>query len=398
MGGHSKTILLPVLVAAMAVTAALAANAANVPAMPDRIVRSDNNQITGIRVLRAEVARVVYKRFDGRGGVLTIPSSNVKEIHWGDSGAFRRALAAYAKNDIKNALAILLELPKTGPREFWYGPYRSLMIGKCHYRLRAYDKALPVFEKITRQYGNSFYLLKAIEGKALAYTRKGAIEQAAKAYAEFDPRGSYASPGSPEPYGKLWQWRGREGMAKAYAEREKKAAEAGEIYAGLAKGTGAALAKLPAALKGDKAEITGIYQRALVGSVKALLKAGKFDAALKQIEAVSEQITDRSARVEMYAVVGTALADKAAKAPDDQKKTLQKKALLAYMRVYILYPDQKAQRVKCMLGAAIASRLLGAPDDNRRAIKLCQAIIAEHPNSPEAKQQAPRLLQELGVR
>jgi hypothetical protein len=397
VGGHNKTIILLVLVAAMAVTAAPAANAANAPMMPDRIVRSDNNQITGIRVLRAEVARVVYKRFDGRGGVLTIPASNVKEIHWGDSGAFRRALAAYAKNDIKNALAILLELPKNGPREFWYGPYRSLMIGKCHYRLKAYDKALPVFAKITRQYGNSFYLLKAIEGKALAYTRKGAIEQAAKAYAEFDPRGSYASPGSPEPYGKLWQWRGREGMAKAYAELEKKAA-AGEIYAGLAKGTGAALAKLPAALKGDKAEITGIYQRALVGSVNALLKAGKTDAALKQIEDVSEQITDRSARVNMYAVVGTALAAKAAKAPDDQKKALQKKALLAYMRVYILYPDQKAQRVKCMLGAAIVSRLLGAPDDNRRAIKLCQAIIAEHPNSPEAKQQAPRLLQELGVR
>ena len=127
------------------------------------------------------------------------------------------------------------------------------------------------------------------------------------------------------------------------------------------------------------------------------MKAKKYGEARTLIERISSDIKDRSARVELYAVLGDLLVKETAKAAGDKKKSLRKKALLAYMRVYILYPDQKAQRVRCMLGAAVASRQLGTRDDNRRAVKLCKAIIAEDPESEEAKQ-ALTLLQGLGVK
>ena len=391
---HSKVIV-PALTAAMLLTAALTASAA-APAMPDRIERTDKAQITGIRVISAQVNVVEYEKFDGRGGVKTLRSSDIKEIHWGDAGAFRRPMAVYPKRP-KAALALFLKLPKTGPRAFWYAPRLELMIGKCLYRLKKYDEALPHFQTIIKDHARSYYVLKAIEGEARCHERKRDFEQAAKAYERFDPRSNYESHVLPEPYGKMLQWRGREEMAKIFLKLDGKAGDASRIYAGLAKGTSAAIAKLPAELKAHVAEIHAIHQRALVGSVNALVKAGKADQARKMIEKISMHITDKSARVDMYVLLGGLLEKEAAKAPEEKKKSLRKKALLAYMRVYILYPGQKAQRAKCMLAAAIASHQLGSPDDNRRAVKLCDAITTDYPGSAEAKE-ASRLLQGLGIR
>lgn len=395
MRPHSKAII-PVLAAAMTLTAALAASAATL-AMPDRIVRTDNGQITGIRVLSAEIDGVVYQKFRGSGDTKTISAHNVKEIHWGDAGAFRRAEADYDKGRVKAALELFRKLPKTGPRAFWYAPRLELMIGKCLYRMKQYDEALSHFQTVVKDHARSLYVLKAIEGAALSLAKNGNLKLAAEAYAKFDPRNNYASPGSPEPYGKMLQWHGREQMAKLLAQLDGMAEEASKIYAGLAKGTGGVLAKPPAELKANVREISAIYQRALVGSVDALEKVGKPEQAIKLIEKISEQITEKSVRVGMYARLGDLLARQAAKAPDDDKNSLRKKALLAYMRVYILYPGLKAQRVRCMLGAAIASHQLGTPDDNGRAVKLCKAIIAEQPESEEAKQ-ATTLLLQLGAR
>jgi len=383
--------------AAMTALAAAAVNAADMPVMPDRIILVGGGQITSIKIISADVSGIVHRKFDGRGGIKTVPAAKVKEISWGDAGEFRRALALYKRPDPPAALKVLRGLPEIGPRAFWYGPYRHLMIGKCLYRMKKYEDAILEFRIVTRQHSRSFYVLKAIEGTALSYKALGKPALAAKAYAEFDPRGAYGVAGSPDPYGKMWQWRGRLGMADAYVGARGKAAEAGKIYAGLARGTGAALAKLAPDLKAGEPEIRRIHQHALVGAGKALMKAGKFDDAIKWVESVQDRITDKAARVGMYAMLGDLLASKAGKAAENEKKLIRKKALLAYMRVYILYPGHKAERLKAMLGAATMSRLLGTPEDNRRAARLCQEIVAQFPKSDEARR-ARLMLQALGIK
>ena len=395
MRPHNKAII-PVLTAAMILTAALAASAAELT-MPDRIVLTNKGQITGIRVMSAEVDGVTYKKFDGRGDAKTVPADSVDEISWGDAGEFRRVISLYDRNKVKEALELLRKLPETGPRAFWYAPYRELILGKCLYRMRKYDEALPHFDVVIKRYPRSLYAPSAIEGLARSYGKKRDVKLAAEAYAMLDPTNSYASPGSPEPYGKMLQWRGREEMAKLFVKLDGRAEEASKIYAGLAKGASAVLAKPPAELKAHLSAIRAIHQRALMGGVDALEKAGKLKQARELIESISEQITDKSVRVGMYARLGDLLAAEAEEAPEGARKSLRKKALLAYMRVYILYPGREAQRSRCMLGAAIASRQLGSPDDNIRAVKLCKAIMAEHPRSKEAKE-VPKLLQELGVK
>ena len=395
MRRHTKAII-PALAAAMVLTVALTAGAATLT-MPDRIVLEDKTQITGVRIFRADVDGIEYQKFDGRGDRKTVPVSNVNEISWGDAGDFRRVMSLYKRARLREALELLRSLPEIGPRAFWYAPLRQLMIGKCLYRMRKYDEAVTHFETVVKQHARSYYVLTAIEGLARSYGKKRDLKRAAEAYAKLDPGNSYASPGSPEPYGKMLQWKGREQMAKLFVQLEGRAEEASKIFAGLAAGTSGVLDKPPAELKPHLKTIAAIYQRALLGSVDALIKAGKQEQARKLIEKISEQITKKSVRVGMYARLGDLLAAEAAKAPDAAKKSLRKKALLAYMRVYILYPGGKAQRARCMLGAAIASRQLGSPDDNRRALRLCKAIVAEHPGSEEAPQ-AETLLQTLGVK
>ncbi|MFH1730600.1 MAG: hypothetical protein ABIF82_02985 [Planctomycetota bacterium] len=383
--------------AAMTILAAAAVNAADMPVMPDRIILVGEAQITNIKIISADVSGITYRRFDDKGDTTTVPAVKVEEISWGDAGEFRRALALYKKPDPPGALKALRELPATGPRAFWYGPYRHLLIGECLYLTKKYEDAIPEFRIVTRQHSRSFYALKAIEGAALSYKALGKPTLAAQAYAEFDPHGAYGVAGSPDPYGKMWQWRGRLGMADAYADVPGKAEEAGKIYAGLVRGTGAALAKLAPELKADEPEIRRIQQLALVGAPKALMKAEKFDEAIKSVESVQDRIQDKAARVGMYAMLGELLAGKAEKAAENEKGLARKKALLAYMRVYILYPGHKAERLKAMLGAATMSRLLGTPEDNRRAVRLCQEIVAEFPNSDEARR-AKLMLQTLGIK
>jgi len=385
------------LVAAMTALAAAAANAADMPVMPDRIILVGEGQITSIKIISADVKGIAYKRFDGRGEIKTVLAVKVKEISWGDAGEFRRALALYKRPDPPAALKVLRGLPAAGPRAFWYGPYRHLLIGECLYRMKKYEDAIPEFRIVTRQHSRSFYVLKAIEGVALSYKALGKPALAAKAYAEFDPRSAYGVADSPNPYGKMWQWRGRLGMADAYVGAPGKAAEAGKIYAGLARGTGAALAKLAPELKAAEPEIRRIHQQALVGAGNALMKAGKFGDAIKWVEAVQDRIKDKAARVGMYAMLGELLAGKAEKVAETEKKLVRKKALIAYMRVYILYPGHKAERLKAMFGAATMSRLLGTPEDNRRAARLCQEIVAQFPSSGEARR-ARLMLQALGIK
>ncbi len=390
-----------------AITAALSILVAfqTAPAMargtvtPDRIVPWSGQQITGITITSAEVTGVTYSKFSGGGPTRRMLAEEIKEISWGDAPAnFKRALKAYEEQDYEQARRYLEKPTDREPRAFWYEPYKEILQGNCLLKLHKYRSSLPRFDAAIRHHPQSFYVLGAIQGKAQAHLALKQYDSAADTYQKLDPNNLYQNVGSPEPYGKLRQLRGRQGMAEAYVNIQEKRAQAAKLYDGLVKVTKAILADPPAKLKGSVQEIKRIHQESLIGKADVLLKSGKADEAREWLNSASPSITNNAARVRMYMTLAklfNAAAEK--QSSEKEKKVKYKKALLAYMRVYLLYPEQKAVCPRAMLGAAMTSHLLGSPRDNSRAVRIGKALRARFPDTPSAKE-VVSLLEGLGVK
>jgi len=370
---------------------------------PDGIIPHSGPTISGIKILSADTRRITYVKFYGEPGKQReISAGKVKEITLGDAPAnLRRAVSEYRKNTPKGyekALAYLDKVPASAGREWLYVPYKLTLHADCLMKLGKHSEALPKYAQVIARYRKSFYFLRAVDGKAKAHDALKQYEEAAKTFLELDPKGNYKVLGADQPYGKLWQLRGRFGMANALAKLPAKAAEASSIYAGLVDVCQKILAGPPKELAGSVPEVALIHQRSLVGKAQVLMNSGKLEAARRWITTIENRVKDKAARLTLLMALGDLAMKAGDKATDPtDKKVKYKEALLAYMRVYILYPDQKAQRPRAMLRAGNASELLGTRPDNTRAVRIYKELVAEFPKTPEAKD-ARKRLEALGVR
>jgi len=398
---HLKGLAAVALAAAVLLTAGIAV--AGEAKYPDRIVLHSGPPISGVKILSADGKRITYVKFYGEPGKeREISADRVKEISLGDAPAdLRRAVSDYRKNTQKayeKALGYLEKLPATAGREWLYAPYKLTLHADCLMKLGKQSEALPKYAQVISRYRKSFYFLQAIDGKAKAHNVLKQYEEAAKTFLELDPKDNYRVLGANQPYGKLWQLRGRFGMASALAKLPADAAKAGVIYSGLVEVCGKILANPPKELSGSVAEITVMHQRSLVGKAEVLMNSGQLDAARQWITSIHPRVKDKAARLTLFMALGELSMKAGDKATDaTEKKVKYKEALLAYMRVYILYPDQKAQRPRAMLRAGNASELLGTRPDNTRAVAIYKELVTEFPKTPEAED-ARKRLEALGVR
>jgi len=393
------TRILIAAAALLALSALLPAEAAAADLMlPDRIILTTGDQVSGVKVTYADVTGVTYVKFPDGEESTKLAVSQIAEISWGDTpGDFRRALSDFRKGEWKAALDNLANTPETGPRVFWYEPYRQLLWGQCLLEQGKYAEALPKFTDVMRRHSRSLYFLEAVESSARAQMELGHYKDVAETYARLDPTNSYDRVDSPEPYGKLWQLRGRIGAADALVRVPGRAGEAAGIYAKLAEVAKAILQEPPAGLKHAQSEIAVIRQRALIGKAEVLKSSGKVAEAIAYIDSISDEITDDRARVGMYMTRGNIGMQVAEKAPADQQALMYKQVMLAYMRVYILYPQFKNVRPRAMLGAAGAFVKMNTPLDKGYAIRICKEVVTEYPESDEAKE-ASRMLEGWGVK
>lgn len=388
-------ILVGILVLCGVVLGALGEAMAGGTLTPDRIIPHTGPAIADITVVAAEATVVRYRPAAG-GAESQIPAAAVKEISWGDGGPFRQAVSHFSAERYSAALDAIRRCPERGPREFWYGPYKPILEGMSLVRLKRYAEAVPVLEKAIAAYPNSFYVISAIEHSAEAYRALGEFDKAAQAFAKLDPKGTYTDITATEPYGKLWQLRGRIGVADSLMHVPGKEAEAGTVYSGLASVCQRILSEQPASLKGSLPEIQDIHQRALVGRAQVLLKLGNLKEAREWLDGIVNKVANPAARTVLLLTLGDLLLADAKNASDADKKLRYKEALLAYMRVYIVYPDQKEQVRRALLGAGRASQLLDTREDRLRAIRLYRELCSEHRGSEECNE-ARKLLGTLGV-
>jgi tetratricopeptide (TPR) repeat protein len=363
----------------------------------DRIIPYSGRGVSGVKILSADFKTVTYVRFYGEPGPKReVAADTIKEISWGDAPPeVRIAVSEMNKGNYDKALERLDKAPASGPRAFYYEPYLRVLQGRCLMELNRPAEAAARFGAAVKAKKNSFYVLPAIRGKARAHMLLKEYEKAAEAYGQLDPNDHYRTLGATDPYGQLWQLRGRLGLAQAYARTAEKVRQAGETLKGLVTVCEEILAKQPEDLKAALPEVRTIHQTALVGRAEVLLAAGELGQAREWINSISGKISDKAARLSLYVTLGQVSMEAAKKALQaNQKDTMKrryKEALLAFMRVYILYPDQKAERIKAMMGAATASELLGSADDKRRAKRLYREVKEEFSNTPEAKEASQRL-------
>lgn len=366
--------------------------------LPDRIVPTSGPTLSGVKILSATIDTIKYNtKFWGGGRDRSMPAAQVKELGWGDSpAAFRVALADYNRKNYGKALPRLEKLPASAARDFWYVPYKNVLHGNCLLRLGKHAEALPKFKVVVDKHSDSFYVLEAILGKAKCHEALQQYEEAGQAYAKLDPNGVYQDPDKNKPYGKLWQLRGRLGMAQSYAKVKAKRGAAAAVLSGLAKVTALLLADTPKALVGAVDEIKSINQNASVGKAQVLLGEGKVTEASDWIASIAHKVSDPSARVQLFMMLGD-IAMKAADGAADQedKKLKYKQALLAYMRVYIVYSEAKEVRPRAMYLAGQAYERQGTAEARNAAARLYRELRKSFPDSEWAKK-ARTALEALG--
>jgi tetratricopeptide (TPR) repeat protein len=373
----------PAATLTMALTAACLvclAAAADAMTLPDRIIRSRSTaQISGIKIKSADVTGATYQKFPGVGKVLKVPFSDIKDIYWGDMPNDLRRIGASMKNKrYAEALKIFPRLPASGPRNFWYQPYRSLMHAKCLVAEEKYAEAVLQFDVILIKHPKSFYLLEAIQGKAKALLATGDYAKVPDTVKRL------------ESFGPLWKLRGQAQAALACTKIPGKIRQAAKLYEDIVKGADTIIAA--GTLRGSLDEVRGLQQVALVGKATVLMADNRPAEARKWIDSVSDKVTDKAARLDLYMALGDLAMDAAGKeANPTQQKAQYKRALLAYMRVYILYPGQKTRMPKALLQAGTASLLLGTPEDKSRARRLFRTVKKDYPTSPQAKKASGQL-------
>jgi tetratricopeptide (TPR) repeat protein len=397
MTRQSIRLLLGSVVALMASAPVLAQMA-----LPDRIVLHGGQRYTGIKIKSANVDTITFTRFDGTGPERSVDASKVEELSWGDSpGDFRRAVADAKAGNHERALENLARCPAEGPRGFWYQPYRSLLEAQCLVETSQPAKALPKLETVVQRYRTSYYVLDAIQLKATVHTKLGQYDKAAETSLRLDPQGSFDKIGANKPYGKLRQLQGVAGAIESYVKAPGKQSQAAALLPRLVKVTGEIAANPPDDLTAALPEIRAIQQRAIVMQADLLVSSNQLDAARTWINNNAGRVQDRSARLRLFMTLGD-MAMKSAGASGvarDRKASLYTQAVLAYMRVYVLYPDIKELRGRAMFGAATASEQIAVlrkdmkkpSGDKARAKRLYKEVLRAYPETEMAKQSKRRL-------
>ncbi|MFW6158486.1 MAG: tetratricopeptide repeat protein [Planctomycetota bacterium] len=351
--------------------------------IPDTITKRDGTTVRRAEVTRATMKGVTYKPFGKPDAAAeTIPLEQVEEVRWGDARQFNLVIRHVDEEEWDRALKALEREVKPEPRDFWYKPYRVLLHGRILLETGKPEEALEKLNLVVDKFPTSFYALRAIHGKARAHRELDQHDEAAKTYRRLARHGG------------LWRLIGKEGEAESYVLGEKleRAADAYETLVAVSE----AVLREPGPLKNDLDRVREIYQRALVGKAMVLIKQGRPAKARRWIDQVDEKITSKASRLRLYMALGELHFDAGRKSADEAEKKIHfKKAVLAYMRVYILYPDAEELRPQAMFGAATASSYLGGSTDRGRARRLYKELIDTYPKS-EFADKAKTGLKELG--
>lgn len=134
-------------------------------------------------------------------------------------------------------------------------------------------------------------------------------------------------------------------------------------------------------------EFPSVRNRALARMAEVLVEAKDYERAREVFRRVTEDPkSDDETLAIAYSGLGDCLYQQAASASGEEAARLFHEALLAYMRVVVLYKDQSAYVPKAMFFAARCLDQIGDEDSKEKAKDLYRAVVRQYPDSKWAEE------------
>lgn len=330
------------------------------PALADEIVLVDGSTIPDCSIVTETFKEVEYREGSRKK---TVPSEKVLRIQFSAMPELvDRAESSAAQELVQDAIADLTTYVdgflSGGKRERfeWAPAYAAHRLVELHMMAGEHDKAVGAADKLIEKFPQSRYVPFAFLNKAQAQAEAG---QAARAKETLKGLETLV-----QTHGLSQRWQLEGELARLRFDPDLKGKAKRDALVELSGKAGAGFPTVRAA--------------ADVAEGEAYLEAKDFAAA----EKIFKRITDdpkalRSTLAAAYTGLGECVFQRASKAERDSNegRTLHKDALLAFMRVVVVYGDQTRYVPKAMFYAARILDLEEDPQSKENAQKLYRSLI-----------------------
>jgi len=335
----------------------------------DSVLLESGRSVPGVTVLREGYDKVEIDR-DGDGKPdETYPAAEVANVTYGDAPmSFRQGSVFFRQDRFREAAEYFEKaLNEPGVRAFWLQQHANYFLGECRRRMGETDKALLLearraYAQVIVKVPDGRLVPFALRGLGLCWLEEGQLEEARREFEKLRDE---------QRFGPRWALRAKILLASV-SSREGKHSEA--------------MALCDEALKALAAEATAkkssdLVREARLAQAEVLTAAGEYAQAREVYTQIASDTDERDirTRARAYNSIGDCFL----------REGRTREALLAFLRVRILYFEARDELPRALYGAAVCFSALKEPE---RARELVQLLQKEYPNSAWAA----RAQKELG--
>ncbi len=318
----------------------------------DRIVLADGTSHEGVEILKEGHDKIRYKV---KGSSKEINSANVVEIIHGDTPQlYGRAQGALAAGKLKRAVDNFRKAAEKGGAD-WVKPWALYKAGEAAEGLSAdaADAAIENLETVINDYPEHYVYPAAVYALGQLLRKAGQADEAEEQYSKLE-EGSY---------GDRWRMKGKFGKGMAMLARGANN-EARIMFTQIS----------------DQASDPALISQAAFGIGSALINEKRYEDAITHFERLKEDAASAGGGASQ--VVGAALVGLAKSYLEGGPSVEnQKKALLAYLEVVVLYSGAGDYYAEALYEAAQIYKSLKQPE---RAEELIKELKARCPDSEYA--------------
>lgn len=320
----------------------------------DSVTRKGGHKATGLSVLREGYDKVEVDRDDDGKADESFPADQVEEVTYHDAPmSFRRGLGDFTLLRFGKAAEYFTKaLEEKNVRSFWLQQHANYLLGECHRKLARGDKKL--LAKARQAYARAIEKVPdgrlvpfAIQGTGICLVAEGKTDAARREFEKLSAGGKY---------GETWTLRGKLLLAQIYSKTNKH--------------------KEALALCDEVAKLTQAPEFAHLRPEVSSARATVFMAAGKHAEA--RRIFTQAARATAERDVTTKARAYNAVADCFLGEKRTREALLAYLRVRVLYFKDKEELAHALYGAARCFTILRKP---KEAHDLVMLLKKDYPDS-----------------
>lgn len=328
---------------------------AAVAAGRDTVLLKNRQPAAGLTVLREGYDKVEADR-DGDGKAdETFPADAVTNVTYHDAPmSFRQGAASFRLGRFKEAAEYFSKaLSEKDVRSFWLQQHANYFIGECRRQLAQKNKKLlaearQAYERVIETVPDGRLVPFAIRGIGLCRMAEGKLDAARREFEKLSAQ---------DKFGKTWTLRAKLLLAQIHSKAGKHK-EAQKLCDEVMKMTRAA-------------HHADLRREATRTRADVLTAAGEYAKAREIFLQIARETDERDvkAKARLYNAIGDCFLG--------EKRT--REALLAYLRVRVLYFKDRDELPRALYGAARCFTILRK---SKEADELVTLLMKEHPDSP----------------